>query len=115
VAQASSDLGFVSDFEFRISDFSSDMADLCRIATLWASPSAKKKGVRSKPFPKPLRKILDRLKAEDVEMRYPSADALLDDLAQATDHVPDNPEAWEKLLSHIRDQGKEETPLKQSA
>jgi chromosome segregation ATPase len=110
-----SDLGFVSDFEFRISDFSSDVADLCRIAVLWASPSAKKKGVRSKPFPKPLRKILDRLKSEDAEIRYPSADALLDDLAQATDHIPDNAEAWDKLLSHIRDQGKEDTPLKQSA
>jgi serine/threonine protein kinase len=115
VAQASSDLGFVSDFGFGISDFASDVADLCRIAALWASPSAKKKGVRSKPFPKPLRKILDRLKSEEAETRYPSADALLNDLAQATDHVPDNPEAWDKLLGHIRDQGKEETPLKQSA
>jgi uncharacterized phage infection (PIP) family protein YhgE len=101
------------------SNFTTDVADLCRIATAWAVPSAKKKGVRTKPFPKALRKILDRLKAEDAETRYPSANALLDVLAEATDHVPENPEAWEKLLSHIRDQGKdtgkEDTPMRQSA
>jgi chromosome segregation ATPase len=97
------------------SNFAADVSDLSKIAAAWATPAAKKKGVRSKPFPKPLRKILDRLKSEDAEIRYSSANALLDDLAQATDHVPDNPEAWEKLLRHIRDQGKEDTPLKQSA
>jgi hypothetical protein len=94
---------------------SADLADLCRIAAAWAAPSAKKKGTRAKPFPKPLRKILDRLKAEDAETRYATAAALLADLDEAADHVSDNPEAWDKLLSHIRDQGKEETPLKQSA
>jgi trichohyalin len=110
-----SNLEFVSDFGFRISDFASDVSDLCKIAAAWATPPAKKKGVRSKLFPKALRKILDRLKSEDAETCYSNANALLDDLAQATDHVPDNPEAWEKLLSHIRDQGKEDAPLKQSA
>jgi hypothetical protein len=98
---------------------SADLADLCRIAAAWAAPSAKKKGTRAKPFPKALRKILDRLKAEDAETRYPSAAALLTDLDDAADHVSDNPEAWDKLLSHIRDQGKdtgkEEMPMKKSA
>ena len=92
-----------------------DVADLCRIAAAWAAPSAKKKGGKIKPFPKPLRAILDRLRAEDADTRYPSAAALLEDLDQAAAHVPDNPEAWGKLLSHIRDQGKEDMPLKQSA
>ncbi len=98
-----------------ISMVDQDLADLCRIAAAWAAPSAKKKGSKATPFPKALRKILDRLKAEDNETRYPSAAALLYDLALATDHVSDNPEAWDKLLSHIRDQGKEDVPLKQSA
>jgi hypothetical protein len=92
-----------------------DVADLCRIAAAWTAPSAKKKGGKIKPFPKPLRAILDRLKAEDTDARYPSAAALLEDLEQAAAHVPDNPEAWQKLLSHIRDTGKEDVPLKQSA
>ena len=91
------------------------MDDLCRIAAAWAAPSAKKKGGKAKPFPKPLRAILDRLKSEDAATRYPTAAALLEDLDQAADHVSDNPEAWGKLLSHIRDTGKEDTPLKQSA
>jgi serine/threonine protein kinase len=92
-----------------------DVADLCRIAAGWAAPSAKKKGGKIKPFPKPLRAILDRLKAEDDDSRYSSAADLLEDLNQAAHHVPDNAEAWEKLLRHIRDTGKEEMPLKQSA
>jgi hypothetical protein len=108
-------LGIVSDFGFRNSDFMSDMADLCRIAAAWTAPSPKKKGTRAKPFPKALRKIVDRLKSEDAETRYANPAALLDDLAQATDHVPHNPEAWDKLLSHIRDTSKEETPMRQSA
>jgi serine/threonine protein kinase len=92
-----------------------DVADLCRIAAAWAAPSPKKKGGKAKPFPKPLRAVLDRLKAEDADARYPSAAALLEDLDQAADHVPDNAEAWEKLVSHIRDQDKDDMPLKQSA
>jgi chromosome segregation ATPase len=96
-------------------EIAADMTDLCRIAATWAAPSAKKKGVKTKPFPKALRKILDRLKAEDAESRYASAADLLSDLDLAADHVSDNSEAWEKLLSHIRDQGKEEVPLRQSA
>jgi hypothetical protein len=92
-----------------------DVADFCRIAAAWAAPSPKKKGGKSKPFPKPLRAILDRLKAEDADARYPNAAALLEDIAQAADHVPDNPEAWEKLLNHIRDTGKDDMPLRQSA
>jgi chromosome segregation ATPase len=98
-----------------ISTMEQDMADLCRIAVAWTAPPPKKKGTRVKPFPKALRKIVDRLKAEDAESRYPNPAALLDDLALATDHVAHNPEAWDKLLSHIRDQGKDETPMKQSA
>jgi chromosome segregation ATPase len=92
-----------------------DLADLCRIGAAWAAPSAKKKGVKTKPFPKALRNILDRLKSEDAESRYADTSALLADLDQASDHVTDNSEAWEKLLSHIRDQGKDEVPMKQSA
>src|SRR5439155_15106561 len=49
-----------------------DVADLCRIAAAWAAPSAKKKAGKNKPFPKPLRAILDRLKAEDDDSRYSS-------------------------------------------
>jgi DNA repair exonuclease SbcCD ATPase subunit len=97
------------------SDFASDVADLCRIAAAWAAPSAKKKGGKAKPFPKPLRAILERLKTEDADARYLSAAALLEDLDQAANQIPDNPEAWDKLLSHIRDTGKEDVPLKQSA
>jgi chromosome segregation ATPase len=110
-----SDLGFVSDFGFRASDFTTDVADLSRIAAAWAAPSPKKKGGKAKPFPKALRAILERLKSEDATTRYPTASAILEALAQAADYVPDNPDAWGKLLSHIRDTGKEDTPLKQSA
>jgi chromosome segregation ATPase len=115
ITEAQSSVLSVSSVAQGSSNFAADVSELCKIAAVWATTPAKKKGVRSKPFPKPLRKILDRLKSEDVESRYLSANALLDDLAQATDHVPENPEAWDKLLSHIRDQGKEDTPLKQSA
>jgi len=92
-----------------------DLAALSRMAAAWAAPSPKKKSVKTKPFPKALRNILDRLKSEDAESRYADIAALLADLDQTADHVSDNPEAWEKLLSHIRDQGKEDVPLKQSA
>jgi serine/threonine protein kinase len=115
IAETQSSVLSVSSVAQGSSIFAGDVRDLCKIAAAWATPPAKKKGVRSKPYPKPLRKILDRLKSEDAEARYSSANALLDDLAQATDHVPDNPEAWDKLLSNIRDQGKEDAPLKQSA
>jgi hypothetical protein len=99
-------------FDFRPDQ---DMAALARIAVAWVTPSAKKKGTRAKSLPKPLRKILDRLKAEDPATSYPDVAALLGELDQISDQVPDNAEAWEKLLSQIRDQGKEEGALKQSA
>jgi hypothetical protein len=96
-------------------DIGSDLDALARIAVAWVAPAPKKKGTRTKAMPKPLRRILDRLKADDPAIRYPSLAALLEDLDQIGDQVPDNAEAWDKLLSQIRDQGKEEAALKESA
>jgi chromosome segregation ATPase len=91
-----------------------DVAVLAQIAVAWVAP-VKKKGTRAKALPKPLRKIAERLKADDPATCYPNMAALLADLTQISDQVPDNAEAWDNLLGQIRDQGKEEAALKQSA
>ena len=92
-----------------------DLAALGQVANEWAAVPAKRKGAKTKQLAEPLREILERLAADDPAHRYTSAVALLEELDRAGDDVPANPEAWDRLLRHVRDHGQEAETLRKSA
>jgi hypothetical protein len=92
-----------------------DLTALGQLASTWLALGARGKGAKTKAPPKPIQNILTRLQTEAKEQQYPGAAALLDDLDQAGGEVSHNPEAWDRLLAHIREQSLENAALKQSA
>jgi len=90
-----------------------DLAALGTVALGWLALGPKT-GKKSRKLSEALEAILERLTAAD-ERRYASAGALLEDLDQAGAEVPPNAEAWDRLLRHVRDTLRAETPLRQSA
>jgi hypothetical protein len=95
-------------------DAAADLAALGRIATGWVEPAEGRKGPKPKPLPESLQAVLRRLTAETPEERYPSAAVLLEDLERAGADVPANGAAWDRLLSHVRDEAVD-TALRLSA
>jgi hypothetical protein len=91
-----------------------DLRRLGQIASSWCSPSGVRKGAKAKPLPERMVAILNRLQADD-EQGYANVRALLDDLDQASDDVPANPEAWDRLLRYVRDHALPAATLRQSA
>jgi hypothetical protein len=99
--------------EMEIAD---DLAALGQIATAWvAVPTSQRKGSKSKSLPGPVRQILDRLNVKAPNFCYPDAAALLADLDQASREIPPNPEAWARLVRHVRENLSEDQGLRQSA
>lgn len=88
-----------------------DLAALGEIAAVWAASTDR----RRKPLPASLQTILARLTAANPEEHYSQAQALLEDLDQAGGEVPANPEAWERLLRHVREHAVGGSSLRQSA
>ena len=95
-------------------DVTSDLAVLGAIAAEWCA-AGRRKSAKGKPLPEPLQTVLDRLCAAQVENRYPSAAALLEELEKAAAALPANPEAWDRLLRHVRDNAMPLATLRQSA
>lgn len=91
-----------------------DLMSLGRIASVWIPASLKTKGSK-KSAAQPLSAIIQRLTSEDAGQRYANAAALLEDLDRIGGDVPPNAEAWERLLRVVREQGADETALRQSA
>jgi hypothetical protein len=92
-------------------DVAGDLAALGRLAASWLQPetdaargAARRKAARAKPLPDGLQGVLQRLRADDAEERYPSAAVLLEELDHAGADVPPNAAAWERLLRYVRDQ-----------
>ncbi len=115
-----------------------DLAALGQIVSAWCLPQAIRKGAKVRPLPDALVDVLDRLRAEDgepssvrgepssvrgepssvscrVTPSYASAATLLEDLDRISAAIPANPEAWDRLLRHIRDHAAPEAVLRQSA
>jgi chromosome segregation ATPase len=90
-----------------------DLAALGRIANDWCEV-ARKKAARGKPLPDRLQASLDRLSAEGDE-RINTAAALLEELEKAAPVVPANPEAWDRLLRHVKENAGPLATLRQSA
>jgi len=91
-----------------------DLSALGTIAAEWCAP-ARRKSAKGKPLPEPLQTVLDRLCAPDAQRRYAGAAALLEDLEKVAAAVPANPEAWDRLLRHVRDNAMPLATLRQSA
>jgi DNA repair exonuclease SbcCD ATPase subunit len=91
-----------------------DLAALGRVAAGWLELGEGRKGPKPKPLPESLQAVVQRLTAETVEGRYPSAAVLLEELEKAGADVPANGAAWDRLLRQVRD-GATETALRLSA
>ncbi len=94
-------------------DVAADLEALGRIASEWSG--ARRKGTRGPTLPEPLLDLLDRLGPKAAERRIVSAAQLLEELDHAGGEVPVNPEAWERLLKHVRDNALAEATLRLSA
>jgi chromosome segregation ATPase len=92
----------------------SDLAALGLIAAGWAGPTIPRRKSGKRKTLDPLQKILQRLQSESAEDRYASAGALLEDLERLGETIPANPEAWDRLLHFVRENG-DDKGLKQSA
>src|SRR5262249_32695826 len=88
-------------------DVAGDLLALGRIAAGWAALTSEQKTARKKPLPEGLQGVLHRLTTNEVEERYASAAALLEDLDRAGADVAANAAAWERLLREVREQAVE--------
>jgi chromosome segregation ATPase len=94
-------------------DAAGDLHALAEIAGTWCA-AARQKAPRGKALPSGLQSVLDRLAASG-EKAISSATMLLDELEKAAAVVPVNPEAWDRLLRHVKDNAPPSTALRQSA
>jgi hypothetical protein len=90
-----------------------DLAALGRIAAGW-SVAGRARGSRARPLPESLQAILYRLQSSGDD-RIADAASLLTALDQASSDVPANPEAWDRLLRHVKDQVTVDSQLRLSA
>ena len=84
-----------------------DLRNLGRIVSGWCSPTGVRKGAKTRPLPDRMIAILDKLQGDG----YANVRALLDDLDQAGNEIPPNPEAWDRLLRYVRDHAMPEATL----
>ncbi len=90
-----------------------DLRRLGQIVSGWCSSAGVRKGAKAKPLPEQMVAILTRLQAADGG--YANVRELLDDLERASNDIPANPEAWDRLLRYVRDHAQPEATLRQSA
>jgi hypothetical protein len=95
-------------------DAAGDVLSLGVIACEWCG-ATRRKAVRGKALPDALQVILDRMCMTDGERRLSSAAAVLEALEKAAAAVPANPEAWDRLVKHVRDNAMPVATLRQSA
>lgn len=96
-------------------DIAEDFAALGRVAEAWASSAPRRKGAKGRPLPEPVQQILHGLGVGGKKLVFESATALLEELDRLSGDKPSNPEAWDRLLLHVRRQTAEDAPVRQSA
>ncbi len=90
-----------------------DLQALAVVANGWCA-AARRQAPRGKALPDPLQSILNRLEPESTNP-ITNAALLLDELEKAAEVVPANPEAWDRLLRHVKDHAAPLATLRQSA
>jgi chromosome segregation ATPase len=95
-------------------DAGGDLAALGRVVAGWIT-LGQRGPKKTKPLANEMQAIIDRLSAAVPEQRYASAAALLEDLDRAGGAFPPNPEAWDRLLRHVREALTPQTQLRMSA
>ena len=92
-------------------DAEGDLRALGKLAGAWCSTAGVRKGSKAKPLPEALANILNRLENNG----YSEVAQLIADLEGASDDVPANAEAWDRLIKYVRDHGAPEATLRQTA
>jgi hypothetical protein len=96
-------------------DAAADLLALGRLAAEWCAAGNRAKGSRTKPLPQALQAVLNRLLSEDPATRYAGAAGLLEELEKTAGAVPANPEAWDRLVRHVKENATPLATLRQSA
>lgn len=81
-----------------------DLLALGRVVADWAARTPTGKGAKAKPLPAELQALLSRLSGAEVEGRYQTAKALVEDLEKAGAKAPATTTAWDRLLKQVREQ-----------
>jgi hypothetical protein len=96
-------------------DAAADLLALGRLAAEWSTAARAAKGSRVKPLPPTLQTVLNRLTSEDTTLRFASVATLLEELEKVAATVPANPEAWDRLVRHVKENATPLATLRQSA
>jgi hypothetical protein len=96
-------------------DAAADLLALGRLAAEWWAAANRVKGTRPKPLPQALQAILNRVLSDDAEVKISNATTLLEELEKVAAAVPANPEAWDRLVRHIKENATALATLRQSA
>ena len=91
-----------------------DLRALGKIASCWCTPIGVRHGAKTKPPPDALVTLVLRL-ASDGKAGYTSSPQLLGDLDRIRKDITENPEAWERLLKHVREHAAPVMPIRRSA
>jgi hypothetical protein len=79
-----------------------DLLSLGQVVSKWCTPLGVRRGAKTKPPPDALVALVARLAGED-SAGYTSASELLKDLETIRNDIPANPEAWDRILRHVRE------------
>jgi hypothetical protein len=88
-----------------------DLRALGRFVSRWCTPHGVPSGARVKALPAPLVTVLERLTADNAP-GYQDAGELLDELERTGSDIPENAEAWDRLLNYVRQHGSAEAILR---
>jgi hypothetical protein len=100
-----------TDRETTVAD---DLRALGKVAHGWVQAGTRRKGLKPKPFPPVLLRILGGLGMEPGEL-YPTTAALLEELDRVAGQVPADHGAWDRLLAYVADHAGDGVALRQSA
>jgi len=89
-----------------------DLQALGKIASKWCTPAGIRRGAKTKPPPDAL--VATVLGLAEGDSGHSSAGSLMNELEEIRKDIPANPEAWERLLRHVREHAAA-VPLRQTA
>jgi hypothetical protein len=102
------------DEAVQTTDPASDLRNLGNIALKWCTPLGIRRGAKTKPPPDALVALVTRL-ASTGKDGIAGALLLLTELDRIRNDIPANPEAWERLLRHVREHALPAAQLRQTA
>jgi hypothetical protein len=80
-----------------------DLLSLGQVVSKWCTPVGVRRGAKTKPPPDALVALVARLAGTEANAGYKRTADVLNDLEKIRTDIPANPEAWDRLLRHVRE------------